>query len=179
MKTYIALFRGMNIGGKNIVRMDELRSILERLGLNDIKTYLQSGNAVFRSDETDAPKLADRISEAIEKKRGFKPRALLLEEKDLEKAIESNPFPEAESNPKALALMFPFSPPADPDFKTLDDLKTKTEKYKLIGNVFYLFAPDGFGRSKLATGVEKCLRVPTTGRNWRTVRGIREMLSAK
>jgi uncharacterized protein (DUF1697 family) len=175
MKKYIALFRGLNMGGHNIIPMKELAAILESLGLHDVWTYVQSGNVIFSSDETDTAKLSAVISGEIMKSRGFEPKVLVLTPDDIRKAVESNPFPEAESNPKSLAVTFLFTPPVNPDLATLEALKTDTEKFKLVGSFFYIFAPDGFGRSKLAARAEKCLGVPGTSRNWRTVQKIIEM----
>jgi uncharacterized protein (DUF1697 family) len=87
----------------------------------------------------------------------------------MEQAMVSNPFPEAESEPKTLHLYFLASTPQNPDLQTLDSIKQANEQFKLIDNVFYLYAPDGIGRSKLAARVEKALGVAATARNWRTV----------
>src|SRR5438067_9731179 len=102
MKTYIALFRGINVGGKNTLPMKELAVILEDLGARKVKTYIQSGNAVFVCEDKAASQLADQIRAKIKKRRGFDPHVLLLRLEDFEKAVRQNPFPEAESNPAAL-----------------------------------------------------------------------------
>jgi uncharacterized protein (DUF1697 family) len=90
-------------------------------------------------------------------------------------AIVANPFPEAEAEPKSLHLYFLTVPPENPDLKTLDRLKQDNERYSLNDKVFYLHAPDGVGRSKLATQVEKALGVAATARNWRSVCKIMAM----
>lgn len=162
------------MGGHNIIPMKELTALLENLGLQDVKTYIQSGNAVFRAEEKDKSRLSVDISDAIEKSRGFRPQTLVLEDGELKKAIDNNPFPEAEGNPSPVALSFLFSASAEPDLKTLESVRAESEKFKLIDNVFYMYAPDGFGRSKLAARIEKCLGVPVTGRSLRTVCSIYE-----
>ena len=106
MQTYIALFRGINVGGKNTLPMQALVAILEDLGARRVRTYIQSGNAVLETDEQDAALLGSRISVAIEQRRGFEPKVLLLTLEDLERAIRRNPFPEAEAEPKALHAGF-------------------------------------------------------------------------
>jgi uncharacterized protein (DUF1697 family) len=169
MKTYIALFRGINVGGKNVLPMKELVAMLESIGAQNVKTYVQSGNAVFQSEETSAPTLSNTISITIKKRRGFKPQVLMLELEELQKAVESNPFPEAESEPKTLHLHFLDSVPKNPDFDALESIKTDRERFVLKDSVFYLHAPDGIGRSKLAANTEKLLGVSMTSRNWRTV----------
>ena len=94
---------------------------------------------------------------------------MLLEFDELEKVVKSNPFPEAESEPNTLHVNFLASVPPNPDLKTLESLKIECERFILKGKVFYLHAPDGIGRSKLAENVERLLGVPLTSRNWRTV----------
>lgn len=175
MKTYIALFRGINVGGKNALPMKELVAVLEDLGSRNVKTYIQSGNAVFESKEKDASRLSKKISVEIKKRRGFEPYVLLLKLEDIERAITENPFPEAETAPQALHVGFLASVPENPNLKTLESLKRECEQFHLIDNVFYLYAPEGVGRSKLAANAEKLLGVLMTDRNWRTVCRIWEM----
>jgi uncharacterized protein (DUF1697 family) len=169
MKTYIALFRGINVGGKNVLPMKELKALLENLDFQHVKTTIQSGNVVFQSEEENVSRLSSQISAEIKKSRGFEPQVLLLKIEDMEQAIESNPFPEAESEPKTLHLNFLASVPDKPDLQALESLKKESERFELKGNVFYLHAPEGIGRSKLAANAERALGVAMTGRNWRTV----------
>jgi len=156
--------------------MKELVAILEGLGCQNIKTYIQSGNAVLAHEEKDPLQLASKISAEIKKSHGFEPHIILLDSKDLEKAIAGNPFPEAEVEPNTLHLGFLASKPTNPDLKKLESLKTDSERFVLKDTVFYLHAPDGIGRSKLAASSEKLLGVPMTDRNWRTVCKIRDMV---
>jgi uncharacterized protein (DUF1697 family) len=114
----------------------------------------------------------------IKQRRGFEPHVLLLELVDLEKAIKKNPFPAAETAPQALHAGFLASAPENPNLKTLASLKQDSERFQLIDKVFYLHAPEGIGRSKLAANAEKLLGVPMTDRNWRTVCKIQEMARA-
>jgi uncharacterized protein (DUF1697 family) len=178
MKIYIALFRGINVGGKNALPMKELVSVLGDLGARNVKTYIQSGNAVFVSPEKDNKRFSAKISSEIDKRRGFEPHVLLLELEDLERAMRKNPFPEAVTDPKALHAGFLASAPEKPNLKALEGLKSDSERFQLIGKVFYLHAPEGIGRSKLAANVERLLGVPMTDRNWRTVSKIWELAQA-
>lgn len=175
MKTYIALFRGINVGGRNILPMKELRALLETLGAHNVQTYIQSGNAVFRHETENIRQLSSRISAAVKENHGFEPQVFLLDLAEMEKATASNPFPEAESEPKTLHLYFMASAPPNPDLKMLEDIKKDNEQFKLIDAVFYLHAPDGIGRSKPAERVEKALGVAVSARNWRTVCKIMAM----
>jgi uncharacterized protein (DUF1697 family) len=175
MKTHIALFRGVNVGGRNVLPMKELVAVLEDLGARKVKTYIQSGNAVFVSSEEDISRLANKIRSEIRKRRGFEPDVLLLELEDIEMAIRKNPFPEAVTDPKALHAGFLAFMPEKPNLKALESLKSDSERFRLVGKVFYLHAPEGIGRSKLAANAERLLGAPMTDRNWRTVCKVREM----
>ena len=177
MPVYIALFRGINVGGSNTLPMAELVEILASLGGEDIKTIIQSGNAVFRHPDGDGPALAEKISHAVELRRGFKPQVLILTPGDFERAAAGNPFPHAISEPGSLHLGFLAAKPERVDMDKLESLKAESEHFNLTPSVFYLFAPDGVGRSRLAAGVEKVLGVPMTDRNWKTVCKIRELVS--
>jgi uncharacterized protein (DUF1697 family) len=175
MTTYIALFRGINVGGKNKLPMKDLVATLENVGCHDVATYIQSGNAVFQSEEQDASQLSETIEAAIKERHGFEPLVLVLASEEMERAMGSNPFPETESEPKTLHLYFLAAPPESPDLDALEGIKGDRERFVLGDGVFYLYAPDGIGRSKLAANIEKLLGVPVTARNWRTVRKVMEM----
>ena len=177
MNTYIALFRAINVGGKNSLPMKELVAILEKLGGQKIKTYIQSGNAVFQSTEKNLSELSKRLTAEIKKRRGFEPYVLIVGFDALEEAMAGNPFPEGEADPSSLHLGFLASVPKNPDLQKLDSLRKESERFHLSERVFYLHAPEGVGRSRLAASTEKLLGVPMTDRNWRTVCKIREMAS--
>ena len=178
MFMWIALFRGVNVGGKHVLPMKALVRELESLGLENVKTYIQSGNAVFQSSRKISARLGARIAAKVAKSHGFKPHVLILSADQLEDAIESNPFPDAEAEPKTLHFFFLASAPAAPDVESLNRAKSPSERFHLTDGVFYLHTPNGMGRSKLAACAEKSLGVPVTARNWRTVLKLREMAAA-
>lgn len=175
MKTYIALFRGINVGGKNVLPMKELVGLLEGLDLMHIKTYIQSGNAVFRGDDSSPANVAETISAAIKERHGFEPQLWLLDFAALEFAIKNNPYPEAEAVPNTLHLSFLAEVPLNPDLRALENIRTASERFHLAKQVCYLHAPDGIGRSKLAANIERLLGVAATSRNWNTVRKLKSM----
>ena len=175
MNTFIALLRGINVGGRNILPMRELVGVLEGLGLSRVKTYIQSGNVVFQSDNKDTAALSQQIKRAIGQSHGFTPHVLILDINEFHDALTANPFPEGEHEPKTLHLYFLEAVPQHPDFETLESKKIDSEQFKLIDKVFYLHAPDGIGRSKLAEKVEKAMGVAATARNWRTVSKLMSM----
>ncbi len=176
MKTLIALFRGINVGGKNILPMKQLVPLLEDSGCQHVRTYIQSGNVVFQSSANSVSRLAGTISSAIKKDHGFEPYILLLEAADIKKAILDNPFPDAVSKPSTLHVGFYFSAPKNPDLEMLEIFRTNTERFVLKEAVFYLHAPEGVGRSKLAARAEKLIGVSMTSRNWRTVCKLNDMV---
>jgi uncharacterized protein (DUF1697 family) len=175
MKTYIALLRGINVGGKGILPMSELVAILAGLGCANAKTYIQSGNAVFEHKASEAIKLASKIGAAILKKRGFEPHVIVLDSKVFARVVEENPFPEAVADPKSLHVFFLDATPAQAALEPLANIKSKSERFALLGKAFYLHAADGIGNSKLAAKVERHLGVHATCRNWRTVCKLLEM----
>jgi uncharacterized protein (DUF1697 family) len=179
MDTWILLLRGINVGGRNILPMKELVRDLESLQLTNIKTYIQSGNVVFQASKKLSTSFAAKIAKKIESRHGFKPYILLLSAEQLEHAAAANPFPETEAEPKTLHLSFLDSVPSAPNLDSLAAAKAPSEQFHLKDTVFYLHAPDGIGRSKLAAKVEKCLGVPATARNWRTVQKLRQMASTE
>jgi uncharacterized protein (DUF1697 family) len=175
MKTYIALLRGINVGGAGKLPMKELVSILESLGCCEVRTYIQSGNAVFVHKDAVAAELAGRLKAAIQKKHGFAPHVQILDAKALKRIVTGNPFPAATADPKTLHVFFLDAKPAKAKLQVLAELLGPTEQCELRGTIFYLYAPDGIGRSKLAANVERKLEVTATSRNWRTVCTLLEM----
>jgi len=169
MKPFILLLRGINVGGKNILPMKDLRAFLLELGCQNIRTYIQSGNVALRAVPIDS----DKIEEAIASKFGFRPHALVLTEDQFLTAILNNPFKQLE--PKSVHFYFCKNPPESNDSK-LQEYVAQSERYALIDGVFYLYAPEGIGRSKLMCNLEKCLGVPATGRNLTTIQKLSDML---
>lgn len=175
MSTYIILLRGINVGGKNILPMKALVTLLETMGARNVRTYIQSGNAVFNARETDPADVCQQLATMIKQLHGFEPSIIILTLAALQSAITNNPFPEAESDPTCLHLGFFAVSPKNPDLENLDRLKATSERFQLGDGVFYLYAPDGVGRSRLAANCERVLGVPMTDRNWRTVCKIKEL----
>jgi uncharacterized protein (DUF1697 family) len=126
MKTYIALFRGINVGGNNILPMKELVALLQGIGLQSVKTYIQSGNAVFQSKTGEVKSLAQKIGAAIKMNHGFEPTIWLLEANTLAQAIKSNPYPEAEANTLHLSffVLYPAQPGPASAGKNQDSKRT-------------------------------------------------------
>ena len=175
MNICIALFRGINVGGKNPLPMNGLTAILEKTGANEIKTYIQSGNAVFKIEEGRILRYVQLVTAEIKKQYGFEPHILVLGLDEIDQAIANNPFWKAEIDPSTLHLGFLASVPKRPDLQKLSGLRTGGESFHLKERLFYLYAPEGVGRSKLYASAEKSLGVPMTVRNWKTVCKIKEL----
>jgi len=147
--------------------MKGLVEILEKIGCKDITTYIQSGNVVFRSNQDKTNKMAKEIGQLILENYGFEPKVWLLDADDLRAAIDNNPFDTKHG--KALHFLFLSAHPVNSGLEKLLAIKSESEEFKLIGNIFYFYAPDGIGRSKLAAKAEQYLGVPGTARNWNTI----------
>lgn len=176
MPVYTLLLRGINVGGKNSLPMKGLVTSLETLGCEHVRTYIQSGQAVFRSSRRDARKFAQQIGDQLEADFGFRPHVFLRTQEQFQALAEANPFSTDDADPKTLHLFFLDAVPESVDLSELERLRAASEQFALNGDAFYLYAPDGIGRSKLAAQVERKLGVPVTARNWRTVSKLLEMM---
>ncbi len=170
MQTWIALLRGINVGGHHIVPMKELVRLLEADGFKGVRTYIQSGNVVLQAEERPG----ERIGGLIERHFGFRPAVFALSADELRRAATANPFdPEAG---KMVHFFFCEPEPQRPDLALLNSVKAPGEAYRLSGSVFYLYAPDGVGRSKLVEKIGKALAgVEITARNLNTINKLLEM----
>ncbi|MGJ8679607.1 DUF1697 domain-containing protein [Paraglaciecola sp.] len=174
MIKWCVLLRGINVGGNNIIPMKELASMLEKMGCEQVKTYIQSGNVVLHHSQSEASTLVELIRQKIADTFQCAPQVMLLNAKQFCTAVQNNPFVEAEL--KSVHWFFLAEQPTHADLVTLESIKKPTESYELVESVFYLHAPEGIGRSKLVSKVEKCLAVPTTARNGNTVTKLMAML---
>ena len=168
MRTWIGLFRGINVGGHYKVPMKDLVTVLRGLGFEEVRSYIQSGNVVFRASGTAAALIED-IGTAVSRRFGFRPFLVLLDAKQLAQAAAANPFPAAQARPQSLHLWFLQKAPGSASLERLQALRAASEKVALRGKVLYLYAPQGIGRSKFAARAATLLGVAATARNWRTV----------
>ena len=171
-QTWVGLVRGINVGGAHIVPMARLRELLDAAGFSNVRTYIQSGNIVAESTLKNRDKVAAKIADAIESEYGFRPAVLVLSAEEINSALLENPFPQAESEPKTLHFYFLQCDGATLSEAEFQKFAAANEQYCLKSGVFYFYAPDGIGRSKLAGKVEKLLGVPTTARNLATVMAV-------
>lgn len=183
MNTWIALFKGINVGGNNKIPMKELVSEFQALGFLAVKSYIQSGNVVFQTSATDvrseANSLSTIIAAAVHSRFNITTHVIVLSQIDLAQAISANPFTEVQSDEEAkqLHLFFLKHPATRFDQSRLDSTKKPSERWEFKGGIFYLHTPDGFGESKLAMQVEKIVGVPVSARNWRTIGALFKLAS--
>lgn len=178
-KTYIALLRGINLAGRNRVPMAELRSELETLGLEDVVTYIQSGNVVFRGRGGRAEELAASIEGQIAEAFGIDVVVLLRTSAELAKVARGNPFLRAGADPSKLHVVFLSAKPAKKAEAELDPERSPPGEFRLGGREIYLHLPTGFGRSKLTVDYfERALGLAGTARNWKTVTKLVELSEA-
>lgn len=180
MATHVALLRGINVGGRNRVAMADLRQVVTSLGHTDVATYIQSGNVLFTTAETDTRTLAAALERAIEEKLAVRPRVVVLSRAELAQVVRDTPYPD-EPNPRNVHAVFLTEKPG-PD--ALENLATAQRQVaakgsrdtaQVVGRTLFLHTPDGFGRSELAAllvggkGGAKAIGANGTARNWATV----------
>ncbi len=173
---YILLFRGINVGGSKIVRMELLRQMLAELGFENITSYIQSGNIVLTSDKA-APEVAQAIEDAFSKTFGFSSRPTIRSRDDWQRVIDEDPFATVRIAGNQMHAVFLDEQPSPTRVEQLRVLAT-TEEMVLSDGVLYLYTPDGFGRSKVAEALDKVLKVPLTARNWNTVLKLASIAAA-
>jgi len=171
MNIMIALLRGINVGGKHVVPMKELRELLVANGYQNVRTYIQSGNIVFDQEK----EALVGISELINSKFGFEPNVFLLDADAFKNAAAKNPY-ESKIG-RSVHFFFCDRDPVKIDFELLNSLKTDTEEFELIGRVLYVHAPDGIGRSKMVAKIDKAFPgVSITARNLNTINKLLTMI---
>ncbi len=179
MATHVALLRGINVGGRNKVAMADLREIAAALGHTEIVTYIQSGNMVWTSQQTDTAAMAEALTGAIGDRLGLRPSVVVLSRDELAAAIDANPYP-AEDNPTCLHAVFRREPWTPQDTERVAaavaaaGAKGSRDTATIAGRVLYLHTPDGLGRSELAAQLSKsggamAAKAGGTARNWATV----------
>lgn len=177
MQKWIALFRGINVGGNNKLPMADLRALAGELGLDSPQTYIQSGNLVFGSEEQDAAKLETQLASAIEKRFGFYPVVVMRTAKQVRAALDANPYAAMVKEGKELHLYFLDEAADKYDEAALGELAIDSEAFTLKDGIFYLYAPEGIGRSKLAEKLPRYLPKRHTARNLNSVKAILDLAS--
>lgn len=172
------MLRGVNVGGRNMIKMDALKALCLSLKLKTPQTYVQSGNVIFSSDEKDLDKLTRRIQDAIEKAAGFRPGVMLRTLAELQAVVARNPFVKRSGiEPGKLLVNFLAADPGKQAREKALAIKIiGPEEMHLIGREAYIYFPNGQGRSKFPwPAIERVLGTSATGRNWNSVTKMLEM----
>jgi uncharacterized protein (DUF1697 family) len=179
MPVLISMLRGVNLLGRNRVKMDDLRALYESLKLEDPRTCLQSGNVIFqtRSHKEEknsgdlAASLGKKIQNGIERKFGFRPEVILRTPDEMRRAIAASPFAaDRNLHPSKLLVTFLAGEPGPDVHATIVGLKGYPEEVHLKGRELYIYFPGGVGNAKLPwSKVEKLTKVTGTARNWNSV----------
>ncbi|MFP5347661.1 MAG: DUF1697 domain-containing protein [Actinomycetes bacterium] len=184
MTTYVALLRGINVGGHNKVAMADLRRVVESLGHTNVATYVNSGNVVLDTDLDDArlddgAALASQLEAAIERELDATPRVVVRSDAELGEVVRANPYAD-EPDPKKVHVVFLPEPPDEAALRAAKDRarelasKGSAERLEIVGRDVYLHTPAGLGRSELAGRVERWVGAGTA-RNWSTVTRLHAM----
>ncbi|NDV15119.1 DUF1697 domain-containing protein [Muricauda sp. TY007] len=175
--TFIGLLRGINVSGQKKIKMAELRSILEATGLKNAKTYIQSGNIVFDSDQVDKDILQEKIAATIHQHFGFDVPTLVVKKEDVKAILETNPFASKSEENKLYYVLFKSTPKEDL-VKEFNQLHFENEGYHITDKCVYLLCKNGYGKAKLNNNlIEKKLKVEATTRNHKTMLKLLEMTS--
>lgn len=177
MTTYISILRGINVSGKNLIKMDALHKMYEDLCFEDVKTYIQSGNVVFRSVETDPKKLEAGISNQINENFGFDVSVIVLTVDDFQRIIDNNPFfNDQNKDPNYLHITFLSANPEKYDIKIIEEKRLDGEGVFITEKAVYLYCPNGYGITKLNNSfLEAKLKVGATTRNLKTANKLLQM----
>ncbi len=168
MKTYIALLRGINVGGHRKVPMAELRDLLTKIGLSNVKTYIQSGNVIFKVAETNVQEIENSIQKSIADHFGFEVSVMVRTRQQLQKIFDNCPFSEDKKINSYFAILS-----HSPDKDLVQEAYEKTyenEEYKIINDCLYFYSDKGYGNAKFSLNYfEKKLNVNATARNYKTM----------
>jgi uncharacterized protein (DUF1697 family) len=171
------MLRGVNVGGHNLIKMEALRAFYESLGLLDVRTYVQSGNVVFRTKERNLAALGKSIEDGIQLDFGFRPGVVLRTTSEMRDAIAKNPFAGRQNiDPRKLLVTFLSTAPDAESRGNALAIKTFPEELRIDGREVYIYFPNGMARPKMSwPRIEKALKTFGTGRNWNTVAKLLEI----
>lgn len=176
MTTYISILRGINVGSSKRIKMEDLRNLYSRLNMQSVKTYIQSGNVVFNSDNSNSSLLKAKIEEEIRSSFGLDVKVIIRTKHEFKNLIKKCPFKEEDIN--HIYVTFLPENPSENLIKAInfDDIKNKTDKIFFNRKEIYIFLPGGYGRTKLNNNYfEKKLGMSATTRNWKTVNKLMDI----
>lgn len=179
MTTFIALLRAINVGGYRKIKMKNLRSMFETMGFENVRTYIQSGNVIFDSEENDSELLSESITKQIKSDFGHDVPVMIRTRDELKNLIDKNPFDGQNEDPIRLYVTFFLEIPTAEKQEELTSLSSDIEKFDFVnGDLFSLIDKKTDQKVNFSNSyVEKIIGIPGTGRNWRSVNKIFDMAS--
>jgi uncharacterized protein (DUF1697 family) len=176
IRTYIALLRGINVGGHRLIKMADLKAMFEAFGFGGVQTYIQSGNVVFQADEAEEP-LRERIEQQIAATFGFPVVVALRTHDELARVVAACPFaPDALAEDERLYVALLAETPMPAGIERMLASKTAPDEFRVLGREVYLLYRQNMRESQLTNNLlESRLGVPATSRNWRTLTTLAAM----
>lgn len=176
MKTYIALLRGINVSGQKIIKMELLRKALTELDFENVSTYIQSGNILFRSPISDPKKIEKQIHDLIEKHFKFDVSVIVVTPDDLKSVIAKNPFAGEKIEEPQPYVAFLSQEPTTENISVLKSIDFQNDRFVIVDQSMYLHYADSAGKTKLSNAIiEKKLKLTATSRNWKTIKKLIEL----
>jgi uncharacterized protein (DUF1697 family) len=181
IQTSCSLLRGINVSGTKKILMADLKALYEALNLQNVKTYIQSGNVVFQHAPEETETLAPRIGAAILAQYGFDVPIVIRSASEVEAVLHANPFLKREGiELTQLHVSFLSEAPDPQRIGVLKEANIGADEWEIVGKEVYILCNNGYGNTKLSNGfLESKLKVQATTRNWKTVQTLNEMLSVK
>jgi uncharacterized protein (DUF1697 family) len=174
--SYVALLRGINVGGKNKLPMTDLSAMFSAAGGAAVRTYIQSGNVVFEASTAAAGALPGKVERAIEAGFGYRVPVILRSAEDLGAVLRENPFLAGGADPGVLHVAFLSAEPLPARVAALDPARSPPDDFLVRGREIYLRCPNGYGNTKLTNAYfDAKLGATSTVRNWRTVEKLVDM----
>jgi uncharacterized protein (DUF1697 family) len=178
-ESYLALMRGINVGGKNKILMKDLSAMFLEAGCKNVRTFIQSGNVIFDSPAKLASRVPGLIAARITDTYGYKTPVVMRSTSELADAVSSNPFPSAGAVENALHLLFLADLPEPSKVAALDPNRSPPDEYIVRGRDIYLRLSNSAADTKLTNAYfDSKLATVSTGRNWRTVTKLLELMRA-
>ena len=173
----VALLRGINVGGKNKLPMADLAAMFREAGCDDVRTYIQSGNVVFRAGPALAGDIPSLISASIMDQFGYRIPVVTRTASEFQEIVQANPFAETGTEANKLLVMFLADLPDRAHVEALDPNRSPGDEFAVLGREVFLHYPNGVARSKLTNAYfDSSLSTTSTSRNWRTVGKLFEMV---
>jgi uncharacterized protein (DUF1697 family) len=173
--TWVALLRGVNVSGKNMLPMKELEAALVGIGFTGVRTYIQSGNVLFSCRSGVEKTVIGQIETLLADEFGLKVPVVVRAVGDLRKVVGANPYATAEADLTKLQIAFLGAAPEKAAVEKLDPKRSPPDRFEVRGREIYMECPNGFGRTKLTIDYfERVLGTTATARNWKTVNALAE-----